>query len=404
MKKGQHNPMQEDRTETFSGTFRIHDDVYRAMNEEAEQKPKRETGGMLFGSFDGSGDSLVVSVERVDLIPDEAAQRSAAHFGIDPNYSDQVLDQYCPEFTYLGNWHSHLNYGGPSQGDYQQVSRFFETNPNREYMIAAILDRRQLNPPNFELIAEVYQRASGGTTGEGDFITRRIKAAFLYDRDSEYDPDHRLGSLVAEFDIRRSLTKRLEGLADLIAETTPVHANHEDALVYLDRGGSVDEVVLCLPLRYRNEEGQFIPLEDSPSERDDGADKADGGSGDDDLAREAPDNEYQSGSDPEGRGENADEGVENDELVEQGVEADDGPNLVDIYLTVSVPLVYPDDDIYVDLASQDLTKQLTILTTESAVLQDSTSEFASELYRLASERIPKLLISPLSKIIGSDET
>jgi len=377
--------MRGEKSEHFAGEFRIDSEVYQDMNNEAESKPKRETGGMLFGSFDEGGENLKVSIEKVELIPDEAATRTTAHFGIEPSYSDQILNEYCPEYTYLGNWHSHLSYGGPSQGDYQQVSRFFETNQNRDYMIAVILDRRNLNPPDFELIAEVYQRAKDEESNSNKYIKKRVKEAYLYDTPSDYDPDHRLGSIVSGLECRRSLASRLESLADRIAETTPVSADHDDAMAYIDTGGQIEEVVLCLPVQYRFESGsekkEMVPVK-NPAEV-----------GVEDNKSAAQKDEGSSEEEPEGDHEDTDS---------KGSSDTETQDLVDAYLTVSVPLVYPADKIFVDLASRDLMKQLTIHTTEASVLKESVDPFVQEIDSLVREKTPKLLLSPLSEVIRSD--
>lgn len=364
----------------FEGDFQVQTDVYESITEEAENNPKQETGGMLFGSFHSTGDNLTVIVEEAAQIPSEAAKRTAAHFGIAPTYADRMLDEHCPRYVYLGNWHSHLNYGGPSQGDYQQVSRFFQTNQNRDLMIAMIMDRQELRPPSFAPIAEVYTRDD--TVSQGYRIAQ-VEEVRLYD-DHEDDTTHTLGAILTDLEIRQSLLAQLTELIANISQQTPLPVDDTESTVYMNRGGAVDEIILCFPLEYEAENGEDTELMESvsqaASETDQDADDSSSGTA-------------------EPTKSTSDRSTEGDS---EGAEKHSEPDTIDVYLKVSVPLIYPDGEIYVDLASRDLTQQLTVGTYAASSVDESPEQFTEELSNLATATIPNILDVPLADTIGGE--
>ena len=357
--------MSQTREKPFEGDFLIQQDVYSRIDSEACSHPRRETGGMLFGSFDETGDALTVSIEAVEMIPDEVADRTASHFGINPEYTDQILDRYCPEYTYLGNWHSHLNYGGPSQGDYRQIARFFGANENRDLVVAMIMDRQMLSPISFEPIIEVYRRAGA----ENEFDTYRVQEVRLVDSlDAQEDEsgETKLRDEIDSLEIRQSLTNRLRALTEAFDERTSIDTDHPDSRAYLtDRGAGV-EVIICVPIAYADaesatEEGtehDAITLVEAHSHR---ADSEQNETAEPDQTEETP--------------------------------------FVEGLLKFSIPANYPAEDIYIDLASRDLTKQMTVHTAPSAVLGDALDEFIDDINEGLGTHLPETLAQPLHETI-----
>lgn len=420
------------RIENFPGEFRSKNDVYQSIIDEAERVPKRETGGMMFGSLDESGDHLTVTIEKVAQIPDAQAQRTAAHFGIEPEYADRVLDKFCPEYTYLGSWHSHLNYGGPSQGDYQQVSRFFETNENRDWMIAMIMDRKQLNPPEFVPIPEVYKRDEHSQRG---YTIERVEEIKLYDTPEISEHDTKIGELISNLDLRSSLLTKIHSIASDLSEETAIMGDHADANVYLDQGGSIEEIVLCLPIKYRGTKTETgIRYENFSSS--DNSDRLTSIDRETDSSMESQQIKTDAETEQSGSyherlsGEDEDQNRDTDEISRETdgsdlqAPSDDGNSInsqgdltgksikvpkfsteeLELYLKISVPISYPADKIYVDIASRDFTRQLTVYKAQSIILEGGTKPLVSDIEQLLNSDIPKLLINPLAVTMQGETT
>ena len=110
----------------------LFDEVKLDIVEEAMKWPGKETGGMLFGTIENTEDKQTISISKVVIPPEETAIRKSSYFEIDPEYSREILDQET--ILYLGNWHKHLGFGGPSQGDKAQIGDFFQNNPQNGYL------------------------------------------------------------------------------------------------------------------------------------------------------------------------------------------------------------------------------------------------------------------------------
>jgi hypothetical protein len=140
-------------------SFRIPADILESIRDEATEWSKVETGGMLFGDIHEYKDSVSIVVKKAASIPDEECYRSTGFFGIDSGYAREVVDQQTSENKYLGNWHTHLGYGGSSKGDHQQILQFFSDNEFRDYIISIILDHNegaQSSKSDYRIILEVY--------------------------------------------------------------------------------------------------------------------------------------------------------------------------------------------------------------------------------------------------------
>jgi hypothetical protein len=141
------------------------------MVEEASLWSNLETGGMLFGKIAEGENSLSITIDKTHIPPETSCIRKSSYYEIDPSYAKQILDNESA--LYLGNWHKHLGYGGPSSGDFRQIEEFFLNNPHLNIILTCILDF--LSEDDNELIIEVYKRIDDDSiTNEISFQTYRV--------------------------------------------------------------------------------------------------------------------------------------------------------------------------------------------------------------------------------------
>ncbi len=144
------------------------------MVKEGLQWPRIETGGMLFGNLIEDENHLVIEILKTQIPSDENCIRESAYFEINPDYAKQILSQ--EELDYLGNWHKHPGYGGPSHGDHQQIHDFFLNNPHLDVILTFILNFH--SEREYEPIIEVYFREKQNMV-ETSFITRSVPPSNL---------------------------------------------------------------------------------------------------------------------------------------------------------------------------------------------------------------------------------
>ena len=128
--------------------------MFDEMIEEAAKWPGKETGGMMFGKIKEKESGLEIRIEKTIIPLEEECVRNSAYFEINPEYARQILDN--ENLLYLGNWHKHLGYGGPSHGDHRQIAEYFSLNPHKNIVLAVIVD--SFTEKNHRLIVEVYRR------------------------------------------------------------------------------------------------------------------------------------------------------------------------------------------------------------------------------------------------------
>jgi hypothetical protein len=134
-------------------------DVHHQMLIESETEKNVETGGMLFGYFNIiNNDLLKVFIVKTHIPPRNFTKKNRAYFEINHNYACNYLKQ--EELAYLGNWHKHLGYGGPSALDHKQISDFFTTNPHKNITMALVID--YLSNSENQLFIEIYLREKKG--------------------------------------------------------------------------------------------------------------------------------------------------------------------------------------------------------------------------------------------------
>lgn len=371
------------RSSNFRGQFRIVEPVYRKMEETAASQPNKEIGGMLFGRIDDTGE-LKIDVEQVVHIPERGYSNSKTHFEINPKFSSAVIDQYTPEKTYLGNWHSHLGYGGPSSGDHQQVSTFFKNNDFRDYLISIIMDRQQrvqiAGQPDYQPIIEVYQRESENTSQyhtvsvssedieltKGSTRESHVQTATNIEsgRSDGQKPgeEHSIHEEITEFNIADTLSDYLHQLVDEVEEEVNLNAPLNQGHVYLYGSGQTDEVVINFPISYQL----------SKQESDVGFWKY-----------------------IEGMVDRIDEEIGESGYDEKRAQAE----TFDAFLSVSIPISFPEDEIFLDLSSRDLTKQLTIQTMDSRLLGENRNEVVETIRYAVEQHIPDLLQSQLLTVM-----
>lgn len=147
------------------------------MRKEASSWRDVETGGLLFGKIKETPASIYIEIHKTILPDDLNCKRETFFFEIDPIFSkDQIKVEKKSGLTYLGNWHCHLGYGGPSSGDRQQIPFFFKENSHRDKILTFILNRLvkdDESTDNYEFIVELYKRLEA-EDNLNDFHTYRI--------------------------------------------------------------------------------------------------------------------------------------------------------------------------------------------------------------------------------------
>lgn len=128
--------------------------MFNEMIEEAAKWPGKETGGMMFGKIKEGELYLEIRIETTHIPSEEESIRNSTYFEINPEYARVILDN--ENLLYLGNWHKHLSYGGPSYGDHRQIAEFFTLNPHKDFVVSMIVDL--LQDDDHDLIVEVYRR------------------------------------------------------------------------------------------------------------------------------------------------------------------------------------------------------------------------------------------------------
>ncbi|MFB6187109.1 MAG: hypothetical protein ABEI86_09620, partial [Halobacteriaceae archaeon] len=71
----------------------------------------------------------------------------------------------------------------------------------------------------------------------------------------------------------------------------------------------------------------------------------------------------------------------------------------DAFLSVSIPISFPENEIFLDLSSRDLTKQLTIQTMDSRLLGENRNEVVEIIRYAVEQHIPDLLQSQLLTVM-----
>lgn len=288
---------------------------------EAAKWPGNETGGMLFGKIITKGSSLEIRIEKTYIPPEELCVRSSTYFEINPEYAKEIM--YNEEqLLYLGNWHKHLGYGGPSHGDHRQIKEFFDINPHRKVVLSAIVDFFTVE--DHELLVEVYRRR--GNIEEEDKVTLQsfkvVESNISFFSDStQLEKDS--GITKEQIDI---VKQELVQVYDEIFSTKDIQ---EFA------GSTVGEKILAFP---------FQPI----------------------------------------------------------IETEGNNEQLDLLILLSFPPDFPKGQVYIDVSSQDLSRNFTLEKHPANMLHDKEliQPFLQLLKAILEEKVPEMLKEPLWKIMG----
>ncbi|MBY9022022.1 MAG: Mov34/MPN/PAD-1 family protein, partial [Candidatus Lokiarchaeota archaeon] len=104
--------------------------------QESNRHEKVETGGLLFGKI--IGESIII----LKIIHSSTnAKRTQVYFEMDEDFAINITKQMEKNnLAYLGNWHKHLGYGGPSNGDDKQAELFLIQNSHKRNYLSLIID------------------------------------------------------------------------------------------------------------------------------------------------------------------------------------------------------------------------------------------------------------------------
>lgn len=212
--------------------------MFNEMIEDVAKWPGKETGGMMFGKIKQKESGLEIRVEKTYIPPEEECIRNNTYFEINPEYARLILDS--EKLLYLGNWHKHLGYGGPSHGDHRQVEEFFTINPHKNIVVSVIVD--SFTEDNHELIVEVYRRNEniGEEVGNSFQILRIPKENIFY-----FSDDNNKSEEVG-------ITK--EQISIIKQELVKVYDSNfaiEDVLQFT--GSTSDELILSFPFQFTME-------------------------------------------------------------------------------------------------------------------------------------------------------
>ncbi|MHA2237111.1 MAG: hypothetical protein ACXAB2_01935 [Candidatus Hodarchaeales archaeon] len=231
----------------------ISDEVKAGIVKESAKWSEKETGGMLFGTVEESEVKLTISISKVFIPPEETAIRKSTYFEIEPTYAREILDS--EPLLYLGNWHKHLGFGGPSHGDHSQIGNFFQNNPHRNTILTLIIDF--LSEDDYNIILEVYRRK--------EEINEDIESSLfiitpLQEKNLPYDPIHTLTS------VKSSSEKGIsEKLIALLKQTIIMVYSSVESVedIHHLEGSLPDEKIISFPYRFSVEQEdnhQYIDL------------------------------------------------------------------------------------------------------------------------------------------------
>lgn len=205
------------------------------MLEECTKWARKETGGMMFGTITKVESRLEIKIEKTQIPSDEYCVRNSSYFEINPEYARFMLDN--EKLLYLGNWHKHLGYGGPSYGDHKQIEEFFKLNPHKNLVLSMIFDA--FSDEDHELIVEVYQRNKTLEEEEQSiFRTYRI-------------PKSNISFFSGDDDLPKKETGITEGQISMIKHELTQVFNSQFTIKDIHQfiGSSFDEKILSFPFR-----------------------------------------------------------------------------------------------------------------------------------------------------------
>jgi proteasome lid subunit RPN8/RPN11 len=253
--------------ETFNGKFVLPRPVLDSIKHHAAKQPNKETGGMLFGQIN-ENNNLEIVTSVVHNICENKSSSTSTYFGIKPEYTNKVIRKYEPDHIYLGNWHSHLGYGGPSSGDRKAVKEFFEANQARDITVDFIMDRESKTELKYRPIIDVYRRKQGSVK---EYHTSRVDNADLIIPDGSKRSVIITDSEDPKFadDTDNDNTKIQEDttgepgsdISNMLEELAVDEYGVESDDIRKYRNDPLDEQIVLLPVSYRHNECQSRQLD-----------------------------------------------------------------------------------------------------------------------------------------------
>ena len=140
----------------------IAEDTINDIVEESNRHENVETGGLLFGKIIGE---CIIILKIIHSSTN--AKRTQVYFEMDEDFAINITKQMEKNnLAYLGNWHKHLGYGGPSNGDDKQAELFLIQNSHKRNYLSLIID---FYNNDYNLIATNY------SFDEDEFIKKDIQ-------------------------------------------------------------------------------------------------------------------------------------------------------------------------------------------------------------------------------------
>ena len=140
----------------------ISEDVINDIVDESNRHENVETGGLLFGKFI---EEYIIILKLIHFSTN--AKRTQVYFEMDEDFAINITKQMEQNnLAYLGNWHKHLGYGGPSNGDDKQAELFLIQNSHKRNYLSLIID---FYNNDYNLIATNY------SFDEDEFIKKDIQ-------------------------------------------------------------------------------------------------------------------------------------------------------------------------------------------------------------------------------------
>lgn len=297
----------------------INQDTHEAMKEEASLWPGKETGGMMFGTISEEETNLKIKISKIIIPTDEYCSRKRGFFEIDPSHAKKIVEN--EKLPYIGNWHKHLGYGGPSQGDLRQIEDFFTFNPHLNIVLTFIIDYHSQN--EYELIIEIYRR----------------RETNLEEKENNFDTYRVLQKNISIFQDEMNIIEPEMG----ISEEKILRIKRELTAVY-DYKFTVDEI--------------------------------------DVLAGQTP----------------------NEKIISFPqsfvIHPDEDQIILDLLILISFPPSFPEGEIFIDISSKDLSRNITFEKHLAGMLEDDLIQpFLISLKASLEMDVPNLLLEPLWKVM-----
>lgn len=130
---------------------------FRHMLDEARTNShgNNEFGYSVYGVIVGLSSQLVLKMVN----PKDNCVRTPTSFIIDKDFAYSVTKEIEERgLIYLGTIHTHLGYGGHSQGDDREARRYFENNPHKNKLASLVID---ISRNDYDIYIISYEKQNG---------------------------------------------------------------------------------------------------------------------------------------------------------------------------------------------------------------------------------------------------